>query len=118
MSETPARKKLEATPVGSVARPGRRLARYVMGFVTIVLVIDAIVGDKGLISRLQARRNFAVIEQSLLRARRDNVALRDEARRLREDPAAIEEFARRELGLIRPGEKLFIIKDAPPKPNK
>jgi cell division protein FtsB len=30
---------------------------------------------------------------------------------LRENPQAIEEIARRELGLIRPGEKLFIIKD-------
>jgi cell division protein FtsB len=33
------------------------------------------------------------------------------ARRLRDDPAAIEEQARRELGLIKPGEVLFIIKD-------
>ena len=29
-------------------------------------------------------------------------------------PAAIEEVARRELGLIKPGEKVFIIKDLPP----
>ncbi|MGE3405088.1 MAG: septum formation initiator family protein [Vicinamibacterales bacterium] len=41
--------------------------------------------------------------------------MREEARRLREDPSAIEDIARRELGLIRPGEKLFILKDiAPP----
>ena len=33
------------------------------------------------------------------------------ARRLREDPSAIEEQARRELGLIKPGEVLFIVKD-------
>ena len=38
-------------------------------------------------------------------------SLRDMARRLREDPAAIEEQARRELGLIKPGEVLFIVKD-------
>ena len=39
------------------------------------------------------------------------------ARRLREDPAAIEEIARRELGLIKPGERVFILKDVPlPKP--
>ena len=41
-------------------------------------------------------------------------ALREEARRLHEDPAAIEEIARRELGLMSPGEKLFIIKDIDP----
>ena len=33
------------------------------------------------------------------------------ARRLREDSTAIEEQARRELGLIKPGEVLFIVKD-------
>jgi cell division protein FtsB len=38
--------------------------------------------------------------------------LREEARRLREEPSAIEEIARRELGLIKPGEKLFIIREA------
>ena len=42
-------------------------------------------------------------------------AAREEARRLREDPSAIEDLARRELGLIKPGEKLFIVKDIPPE---
>jgi cell division protein FtsB len=46
--------------------------------------------------------------------RSENAALREEARRLREDPAAIEEIARRELGLMSPGEKLFIIRDVDP----
>ena len=42
-----------------------------------------------------------------------------QARRLREDPPAIEEIARRELGLIRPGERVFIVKDVPPaKPSR
>jgi cell division protein FtsB len=114
MSETPGRKPAESTLRGSLAGRGRRLVRYVIGFVTVVLVIDAIVGEKGLLSLLKARRDFDAIEQSLLRARSENVRLREYARRLREDPRAIEELARRELGLIKPGEKLFIIKEAPP----
>lgn len=101
-----------------MARRSGRIVRYVLGFVTVVLVIDAIVGEKGLLSLLKARRDFAAVEQSLQRARRDNVELRDQSRRLREDPAAIEEVARRELGLIKPGEKLFIIKEAPIPPRK
>lgn len=97
-----------------VQRSGR-LVRYVLAFVTLVLVIDAIVGEKGLLSLLKAGRDFSVVEQALQRARRDNAQLREEARRLREDPTAIEEIARRELGLIKPGEKLFIIRDIAPK---
>jgi cell division protein FtsB len=101
-------------PRGSLARRGRRVLRYILAFVTLVLVIDAIVGEKGLLSLLQARRDFHAVEQSLEGARRENAQLREEARRLREDPAAIEDVARQELGLIKPGEKLFIIREIPP----
>jgi cell division protein FtsB len=95
--------------------PGRprRLARYLLAFAATVLVVDAIVGDKGLLALRTARRDFRAVEQALARTREDNARLREEARRLREDPAAIEELARRELGLIKPGEKLFIIKGQP-----
>jgi len=99
----------------TVMRTGRRLVRYVLVFVTIVVVIDAIVGEKGLLALMHARREFRAVESALERARAENDQLREEARRLREDPAAIEEIARRELGLIKPGEKLFIIRDVQPK---
>ena len=98
-----------------LVRRGRRLARYMLAFVTVILVIDAVVGEKGLLALLEARRSFAAVERALDQARKDNTALREQARRLREDPTAIEEMARRELGLIKPGEKLFIIKEAAPK---
>jgi cell division protein FtsB len=117
MSDTPS-PKLPTSARATMARKGRRLARYVLGFVTVVLVIDAIVGEKGLLALLKARRDFQAVEQSLQRARQENDQLREEARRLREEPAAIEELARRELGLIKPGEKLFIIRDVPPPAQK
>ncbi|MEW6322026.1 MAG: septum formation initiator family protein [Acidobacteriota bacterium] len=117
MSDTASdRSKGTAAPRGSAARRGRRFVRYALGFVTIVLVIDAVVGEKGLLALLEARRQHAEVSVALMRVRAENASLREEARRLREEPAAIEELARRELGLIRPGEKLFIIRDVqPPK---
>jgi cell division protein FtsB len=118
MSDIPSRKTPAPAPRASIARRGRRIVRYVLGFVTVVLVIDAIVGEKGLLTLVKARRDFDAVEQSLQRARRDNGQLREEARRLREDPTAIEEVARRELGLIKPGEKLFIVRDVPPPSQK
>jgi len=54
---------------------------------------------------------YSALERSLERSRTENAALREMARRLREEPAAIEEQARKELGLIKPGEVLFIVKD-------
>ncbi len=100
-----------APPRTTLANRGRRLVRHVLLFITLVIVVDAIAGEKGLLALLEARRDYAVLERSLERARQENAELREAARRLREDPAAIEEAARRELGLIKPGEMLFIVKD-------
>ena len=94
---------------------GGRIARYVLFFVTAVLVIDAVVGEKGLLALVKARRDFEGVAAALAASRSDNMHLREEARRLREEPSAIEEIARRELGLIKPGEKLFIIREVQPK---
>jgi cell division protein FtsB len=115
MSSAPTHTTPPAAPKPSLARRGRRVVRYVLAFVTVVLVIDAIIGEKGLIALVNARRDFRAVEASLAQARAENTRLREEARRLREDPSAIEEIARRELGLIKPGEILFIVKDAAPK---
>ena len=99
---------------GSGPRRGRRAVQYLLLGVGLVLVVDALVGDKGLIEMMKKRDEYRALEQTLNRARSDNARLREEARRLKEDPAAIEEIARRELGLIKPGEKLFIIRDIGP----
>ena len=89
--------------------------QYVFLLAGVVLVIDALVGDKGLLAMIQARQEYRTLEESLADVRAENARLREQARRLREDPAAVEDLARRELGLIKPGEKLFIIKDVAPR---
>jgi cell division protein FtsB len=78
------------------------------------IVANALVGDQGLFAMRRARRQYDELAVSIARQRTENARLREEARRLREDPSAIEEIARRDLGLLRPGEKVFIIKDLPP----
>jgi cell division protein FtsB len=107
-----------AATTPALPRRGRRALQYLLIFVSCVLVVDAIVGEKGLIAMIKAREQYRELEISLARARSENARLRDEARRLREDPDAIEEIARRELGLIKPGEKLFIVKDVRPESKR
>lgn len=75
------------------------------------MIVDALVGDHGLLAMRRARRQYEELSASIARLRAENARLREEARHLREDPSAIEELARRELGLIRPGEKVFIVRD-------
>jgi cell division protein FtsB len=96
---------------------GRRFGPKLLLLATVILIVDALIGDKGLVERLRERQRFNDVKTSLDTLRQENAALREQARRLREeDPATIESAARRQLGMIKPGEVLFIVKDvdAPP----
>src|SRR5262245_28782688 len=86
-----------------------RILTYVLALVTVVLVVDALVGDKGLLETIRAQRQAEAVAAALVAKRQENARLREEIRRLKEDPAAVEAIAREELGLIRPGELLFIV---------
>ena len=91
---------------------------FLLLFVASAIVIDGLVGERGLLATLRARRGYDELSATIARQRAENARLRDQARRLRDDPAAIEEIARRELGLIKPGEKVFIVKDVAPAAAK
>jgi cell division protein FtsB len=111
----PARRKSRASTSAVAPASGRRRRfQMVLVFVTLVLVINSLVGERGLMETLRARRQHAELVGSIDRLRSENARLRDQARRLRSDPATIEALARQELGLIKPGEMLFIIKDTKP----
>ena len=69
---------------------GRKIVRFALFFLTVVVLVDAIVGENGVLALLQARRTYAAVERALQQSRDDNAALRETARRLREDPSAIE----------------------------
>ena len=105
-------------PTQRAQRRGRRLLTALFFFVVCVLAVDALVGDQGVMATMRARKQYDELAVDLARIRAENASLREDARRLREDPAAIEEIARRELGLMSPGEKLFIIRDVEPPADK
>ena len=102
------------TPVAAPPAWRSRFVQYGLAFVAIVLVVDALVGDKGFVDTLRARRQYREAAAALAQKRQENARLREEIRRLREDPSRIESVAREELGLIRPGEVLFIVHDQKP----
>jgi cell division protein FtsB len=108
----PRRGRRAQTAVSAPSPIRRRILNYVLALVTVVLVVDALVGDKGLLETVRARRQYAELVSSLAGLRQQNTQLRDDIRRLKEDPATIESIAREELGLMRPGELLFVVKDA------
>lgn len=102
------------TPVAAPSPWRSRLIQYGLAFVTILLVVDALVGEKGFVDTLRAQRQYRESAAALAQKRQENARLREEIRRLRDDPSRIESVAREDLGLIRPGEVLFIVHDQKP----
>ena len=95
-----------------VRRRGQgRWVGWLLIFLGGVLLLDGLLGDHGLATTIRARQERRLAAESVERLKQENAALRDEARRLQEDPATLEAAARRELGLIRPGEILVVVKD-------
>jgi cell division protein FtsB len=108
----PARRRRKPSP--KRATRNRRIVHLLLLFVASVIIVDGLVGERGLLAMFRARQEYDALSSSISRQRAENARLREQARRLREDPSAIEEIARRELGLIKPGERVFIVKDVPP----
>jgi len=99
------------------ARKGRRGQRALLVTIAVFvsfMVIDAFVGERGLAALVRTRQQYKELAMEVALKQAENGRLRERNRRLRvPDPAAIEEIARREYGLVRPGERLFIIHDVP-----
>ena len=94
------------------------MVRFVVVAIASLLFVDALVGDKGFVEIVKARQDYQDLETSLTHIRTENARLRVQARLLREDAETIEHEARERLGFMRPGEKLFILKDVAPAQPK
>jgi len=90
-----------------------RFAARALCVLFVFQMLLAVFGDRGLIAMQAARRDEAALRDRVAAMRREHVELQARIRRLREDPSAVEEIARRELGLIKPGEVVFILRDLP-----
>lgn len=110
---TPRRSRRRLIGPEATQRKKKRL-RYVLLAVSAAFMINALVGDNGFLATIKARRQYAAIQRQVNALRLDNQRMAKEASRLKSDPSAVEDAARKDLGLIRPGETLVIIKDAQP----
>ncbi len=98
------------------AEPGLRKKAGVLGTVIVLLalVVGSIFGDRGLINLFQKREQVHVLRQEIATLKADNARLVREIAALKESPRAIEQLAREELGLARPDETVFLIREEDP----
>jgi cell division protein FtsB len=99
-----------------VPRQGpNRWLPWVLAFVACAVALNALIGDRGLAQTLRARGEQQRLGADLARIRQENAVLQNRIDRLSHDPRTIEELARQELGLVRKGEVLVLIKNVDQK---
>jgi cell division protein FtsB len=90
----------------------RRKAWAVASLLALVaLVVGSLFGDRGILQLLMQRKRAELLQHELQDLRAENRRLATEIESLRSDPRAIERIAREQLGLARPGETVFILRE-------
>ena len=93
----------------------RRAIHFLLLFIACILLADALIGERGFFEARRAQYHQATQKKEIARQRQENFRLRKEAEQLTNgEPRSIEALARGQLGLIRKGEVLFIIRDVKP----
>ena len=91
----------------------RKAATLASVLAVIALMVGSLFGDRGLLYLFDQRARTETLAQEIESLRAENGRLADEIVALRTNPSAIERLAREELGLARPGETVFLIRDEP-----
>ena len=114
-------KRRQAKPASTAAVTPRKRRRRVIESVLVgigcLVLVEALIGERGLVAMVRTHQEYQAVEHSLAAARAKYARLKQRAEELLHDPAAIEDAARRDFGWIKPGEKVFMIKDLQPGSN-
>jgi cell division protein FtsL len=89
---------------------------FVLGTVIalIALGVGSVFGDRGILNMLGEREKVEALRAELDELKAENARLSAEIADLRTSPRAIERLAREQLGLARPDETVFLIREAAP----
>ena len=91
----------------------KKAATLFCAILVLALAVGSLFGDRGILQLVDQKERAAKLAQELEDLRAENLRLAAEIQSLRTDARAIERLAREELGLARPGETVFLIRDEP-----
>ncbi len=77
----------------------------------VALAVGSVFGDRGMLNLVEKRRRVDELRSEIEVLRSENLHLAAEIAALRTSPQAIERLAREQLGLARPDETVFLIRE-------
>ena len=98
-------------------RVSRKLSYLlILGALVAVLGLILVYGDQGLVHLFRLNQDKAKLKAANEELQEKNRRLMMKIDRIKKDPRYIEEEARKKLGLVRPDEKIYRLKDDPALP--
>ncbi len=88
----------------------RKLFKAGVGFFVIVMLVTSFFGKKGYMDIVRTRKTFRALEAEFKTLEEQKSKLELEIRELTVNPRAVEEEARRKLWLMKPDEKVIVLK--------
>lgn len=104
---------LSAREEGSRTDPAAGRRAWVLGTVIalVALGVGSVFGDRGILNLMHKRQQVQDLRLELESLRAENARLASEIVALRSNPRAVERLAREQLGLARPDETVFLIRE-------
>jgi cell division protein FtsB len=84
-----------------------------VGLVFTYLVVLLVFGRMGLVAHIRLSQEAARVDREIVQARTEIASLGHEVEDLNRDPHTIERLARERLGMVRPGETVFLFPPGP-----
>ena len=100
-------------------QPRRRTGRYLLVLITLLMIANAVIGERGLVALFKTSQEHTQLRQTIATLHDENKRLNEYVEALTAEPRLLENEARQELGMIKPGEQVFLIQtisEAPVQP--
>lgn len=85
----------------------KTLAFSAVAFLLLKLGLSFMMSEMGIFTFLELREQRSELQQELVELRDKNSRLSGQVEALKSDPLYIERLAREQLGMVRPGERVF-----------
>ncbi len=114
-------KKAAAKAVVAAARPRvaakvplvfsflRRHGGVVLGMTLLVVIVHDLFGAKGFFAMRRSQQEVQKLQEEITRINEENQRMSEHIKALKTDPKLIERIAREQMGMTRPGERVYRI---------
>ena len=89
----------------------KKLFKAGVGFFVLVMLVTSFFGKKGYMDIVRTRKSLRALEAEFKTLGERKSALETEIRELTVNPKAVEDEARRKLWLMKPDEKVIVLKE-------